>query len=358
MLTFIAEYPDESNIRDGMMLRIKEIDGKYEQFERIYLDISLIRKRRNKEKVKLVSSHLKVYYLNFFLDFILIYKLLKATERIYIQALYNYIKVLVFVNFVFPNKEVVLDLHGAIPEELFYNGRRLYSAFYNWVERKAFKRVNHFIHVTHAMKLHFKNKYPETTRSKHKDYILGIFTSLDTEIDSIKLQEIKNELHWDPSQVWIIYSGGTQQWQNVSLMLETIKKLSELNYRYLFLTGHLNVMRQMIDQAGLSNKIKLVSVDPEDLKYYYSLANYGMVLRDSNLVNKVSNPTKLSEYLAFGITPIVLDPEVGDYFSMGYEYLTLKDLTTQLRNIKSYKNKELFNSYFSQMNAVKLPFIN
>jgi hypothetical protein len=358
MLTFIAEYPDDSNIRDGMMLRIKEIDVKYEQFDRIYLDISLVRKRRNKDRIKQISSNLKVYYLNFFSDFSLIYKLLKDSERIYIQAIYNYIKVLVFINVIFKSKDVALDLHGAIPEELLYNKRRLYSSFYNWVEKMAFKRTNHFIHVTRAMKLHFKVKYPEAIRSKYHDYVLGIFTTLNAEVDTIKLDELKKELFWDPSQVWIIYSGGTQQWQNVSLMLETIKKMPDLNYRYLFLTGHLNVMRVMIEHTGLSNKIKLVSVAPDDLKYYYSLAHYGMILRDSTIVNKVSNPTKLSEYLAFGITPIVLNPDVGDYFAMGYDYITLEDLTTQLKCVKSIKNKELFNSYIAQMNAVKLPFMN
>ena len=76
------------------------------------------------------------------------------------------------------------------------------------------------------------------------------------------------------------------------------------------------------------------------------------------LFNKVSNPTKLSEYLAFGITPIVLNPDVGDYFAMGYDYITLEDITTQLKCVKSIKNKELFNSYIAQMNAVKLPFMN
>jgi hypothetical protein len=357
MLTFIAEYPDDSNIRDGMMLRIKEIDVKYEQFDRIYLDISLIRKRRNKDRIKQITSNLKVYYLNLFLDFSLIYQLLRDSEKIYIQAIYNYVKVLIFVNFVFQDKEVALDLHGAIPEELFYNRRPLYGSFYNWVERMAFKRANHFIHVTHAMKSHFLAKYPELTRSNYNDYVLGIFTSLDTEVDPIKQDEVKQELFWDPSQVWIIYSGGTQQWQNVSLMLETIKKMPELNYRYLFLTGHLNVMQEMIDYAGVSNKIKLISVAPDVLKYYYSMAHYGMVLRDSNIVNRVSNPTKLSEYLAFGITPIVLDQEVGDYFSMGYEYITLEDFATHLKCIKSIRNIELFKSYISQMKAVKLPFM-
>ncbi len=356
MLTFIAEYPTDETIRDGMMIRIKEIDTKYAHFNRCYLDISLIRKRKNAGKATVVSNQLTIYHLNFFLDFFKLYRLISNSEKIYVQTIFNYVKVLVFINILIRNKTVALDLHGAIPEELAYQGRKLQSKFYSLVEKYAFQRVNHFIHVTHAMKAHFLTKYPSQKRTKFKDYVLGIFTTLDVKPEEVLMEKVKKELAWESSQVWIIYSGGTQQWQNMSLMLETIKKINEPNYRFLFLSGQYNTMCNLVKEAGLQQVVKVFSVSPDALKEYYSLAHYGFVLRDTTVVNKVSNPTKLSEYLAFGITPIVLEPRIGDYFEMDYEFIQIANFTQSLKPHKSLKNQNIFKNYVDGMNAVILPF--
>lgn len=58
----------------------------------------------------------------------------------------------------------------------------------------------------------------------------------------------------------------------------------------------------------------------------YQTAHYGFVLRDDITVNNVACPTKLVEYLQYGILPILLTPNIGDFAARGMEYLPLEDL--------------------------------
>lgn len=359
MLTFIAEYPSEANIRDGMMIRIKEIDNKYKNFDRIYLDISFFRPRKNFGKPIVMSEYLTVYHLNFFKDFFKIYSLLSKSQNIYVQALYNYVKILIYLHCFLPNKRVALDLHGAIPEELAYNKSKNQSQFYNLIEKFAFKRVNHFIHVTRTMQKHFIGKYPLAFRQKNmKEYVLGIFTTYNSQMNENLLEQIKVRIKWEENQIWFVYSGGVQDWQNIPLMIQIVKGLKNPNYRFLFLSGSPEVIEVLVRKESLTERILVKSVDPNELKEYYSLAHYGFVLRNKNIVNQVSNPTKLSEYLAYGIIPIVLEASIGDYLEMGYEYIGLGQLSESLNPKKSTKNQIVYQDYINSMQKVELPFFN
>ena len=48
----------------------------------------------------------------------------------------------------------------------------------------------------------------------------------------------------------------------------------------------------------------------------------GLVLRDDSAVNRVACPTKLAEYLYFGLIPVVRSPRLGDFEELGYAYVT------------------------------------
>jgi hypothetical protein len=57
----------------------------------------------------------------------------------------------------------------------------------------------------------------------------------------------------------------------------------------------------------------------------YSAADFGFIVRDKSPVNGVACPTKLIEYLCYGVIPIVELVEIGDFAAYGYEYVSLAD---------------------------------
>ncbi|MFV4812096.1 glycosyl transferase family 2, partial [Escherichia coli] len=64
MILFIADFPTEENIRDGMFQRISAIDSLTQNKERVYLNISF---RKNTKRKISVYDTCKVENLNYFL---------------------------------------------------------------------------------------------------------------------------------------------------------------------------------------------------------------------------------------------------------------------------------------------------
>ena len=60
----------------------------------------------------------------------------------------------------------------------------------------------------------------------------------------------------------------------------------------------------------------------EDLPAVYEAADLGLILRDDSPVNRVACPTKLAEYLFFGLIPVVRSPRLGDFQELGYAFIT------------------------------------
>ena len=60
----------------------------------------------------------------------------------------------------------------------------------------------------------------------------------------------------------------------------------------------------------------------EELCAVYGTADFGLILRDESPVNRVSCPTKLVEYLLFGLIPVVRSPHIGDFHRLGFAYVT------------------------------------
>jgi hypothetical protein len=142
----------------------------------------------------------------------------------------------------------------------------------------------------------------------------------------------------------VIYSGNCQKWQNIDLMLEVIKKNRCKHLEYIILTGEPSVFEEKMQKVGIIKNlwnISVLSVKPFELPQYYNKAHYGFILRDDIAVNQVANPTKMLEYLNFGIIPIVKSPQIGDFASLGYDYLLYSSFRTELEPQKSRKNVDV-----------------
>jgi len=129
-------------------------------------------------------------------------------------------------------------------------------------------------------------------------------------------------------------------------MCACIKNNLHESYKYYILTGNLSEMESIFSTRGLypNPKIEILSLSPEELKRYYVKAHYGFILRDDVVVNRVACPTKMIEYLNYGMIPVVLSPFVGDFDEMGYEYVKLSDFNAENKPAKSLKNVKIIKN--------------
>jgi glycosyltransferase involved in cell wall biosynthesis len=305
MILFISNYPDKEGEKDGMMQRVVAVDRHFADRERVYLGIRFFGNlRRRMEKL---SDKWSVHKVNFFLHFVLILRLAFRARGIYVHSIHNGFRALPL----YLCGNIITDLHGVFPEELGYYGKKTASALYGVIERIATRRSRAVIVVTDAMADHL--------RAKYGDFPAAIYTIPIFDDFSIG----RKEMGGASDTLVAIYSGGSQKWQNIDLMMEAMAR-SRHNYSFVVLTPDVPFFERKAAEYGLAGRVKVLTVRKSDVYEHYLRADLGFVLRDDSVVNRAACPTKLVEYLACGVIPIVLQPNIGDFSRRGYAWIGLE----------------------------------
>lgn len=335
MILFLSRYPQtDTEFRDGFFQRVASIDQFFLDDERVYLCISPFKNW----KKKISKNGLRVEIsCNFFMHFFLIISLFNKASLVYIQSIYNALYAIFFICIF--KKYYVLDLHGVVPEELEMQNKKLHTFIFSKIEKILFKKVNVCVAVTNKMVKHYELKY------SNSNCFYIVYAILPSHLKNIHYDFNENE------SVEIIYSGNMQSWQNIDLMLDAIKLNLGRKINFTILTGELENFTKLLEKYQIDkDSITMRSVKPNELARYYKKSNYGFILRDDILVNTVACPTKIIEYLSFGIIPIVLSPKIGDFEDLGYEYISINQLHDNLEIKKSLKNIEVSKNIFENNN--------
>lgn len=303
MILFICPEPTPDNERDGLVQRVKAIDSAFEQEERTILSLSFTGnlRRRSYQRTPL----LRVEYLNVMLHWLRIARMARGASAVYVHTCNHALRILPLY---FLLRNIVTDLHGALVEEIAMEGKRFASWRYRYIERVVVKRSTALVYVTRALKTHIEKKYGYL---KASSWIIPIFSKLPA-----PPQEITKNADT------VIYAGGLQPWQCIDDMLAASTKVQD-RLKFLFLTGDPETLRLKTSAAGLN--VRIESVPWSELPNYYARAAMGFVLRDETIVNVVACPTKLVEYLHFGVIPIVKLEQIGDFSLHGYRYIRVDD---------------------------------
>lgn len=331
-ILFIAEYPNEQNIKDGMIQRIKAIDSEFRDVRRTYLHFDFKKYCFPKFENRINT---RVIRLNFFTGIPIAIYYLISYKNIYIHSVYNCEKIFWF--FLLKSKLITIDVHGSVPEELEYYGKPRKSKWLQKVEKRFFSHAQKIICVSNQMKNFYLSKYPNINPQVLIKPIVP--TNVVHAICNADVEKLKKELNISNDKTVFIYSGNLQKWQNFELTLDTIVKNDRPNYHYIFLSKECDRVAALVKNTPIpSQRLTIRSVSPELLSNYYALANYGFILRDNHILNKVAAPTKLLEYLYFGITPIVKYEDIGDASLMNYEHISYDNVGEYLQPVKSKKN--------------------
>lgn len=201
---------------------------------------------------------------------------------------------------------LVVDVHGIVPEEEALYGNEAASAFYEDVERMVWKRASGVITVTRAMGRHLETKHG--LRDK-EHFVLPVFEGRTCRTPR------RPRLREPPT---VIYSGGAQRWQCIDDMVGLIRQsLNRANW--VILSNDVAAFEERLRREGLSEHVRVLCADKDGLEDHYRKADFGVVLRLPIAVNRVSCPTKLVEYMRFGLVPIVKFDKLGDFREFGYQ---------------------------------------
>lgn len=296
-IIFVAPNPANQETHEGFLHRVIEIDNLFDGWEKVYLEDI----KQNKIAEELKES-----------DVIYVHSIYQADKIRYLYRMYG--------------KKIITDLHGVVPEEEMYMGNPMRSKYFSGVEEDVFKYGRSFVSVTEAMKNHFCEKYKLS--KKVEWIILPIFDSFKKETPE---QHALN----------VIYAGGTQKWQNVPKIVEAINARKDISAT--ILTYDAEAFKG-VDKKNRSTPYIIKSVKSSEVGLYYSKSTFGFVIRDNTIVNRVACPTKLIEYLSYGVVPIVDNADIGDFKALGYKYLTLKDFMNDSFSLSFIKAAQIRNT--------------
>lgn len=314
MILFIAPNPHKLTQREGFLQRVMAIDLLFPNDKKLFY-----------EDLKTPKQQVEA---------------LAEASLIYVHSIYHANKILRLYPY-FANK-IITDLHGVVPEEEIVADNHEMHAVMADTEAYVFAHGKYFVAVTDAMVAHFKKKYAAAAQATW--VVLPISHGIQD------LRKRSSSVESRPENI-VVYAGGSQPWQNVDKMVEAINKAGR-RHQYLMLTHNPEAFVGI--QDALEDVVTIKSVPSAEIAAYYAKSTYGFVLRDDHVVNRVACPTKLIEYLAYGVIPVVLSESIGDFKAMGYRYVALRDFL--LKPLKPdqiaaavKQNHRVFEAYCSRI---------
>jgi hypothetical protein len=320
-ILFLNQYPTGS---DGYQVRVMSIDKVFSNYVRYYLN-----QHGTSSSIDKISD--MVYQINIpeRHDDSILNTLFIMFPNVYahsILTLRSDLKSKVFAN----AKLSILDVHGVVPEEcqLMKCSLRTINEVSN-VEKFAINHAKCIITVTEAMRHHLEQKYH--THLHQKTIVLPIIPQ-DTKPPHKSYNEVR------PT---IIYTGGSQIWQQVDKMLKFVN-IHKTKFEFIFLIDNSAQIHQKYIKLFQEKFPGIITTVSQDLIWqYYQQAHYGLILREDIIVNKVSCPTKLIEYMSHGIIPIIDSYDIGDFYKLNYKYINYNDETKL--NSATYQEYVKFN---------------
>lgn len=316
---FLAPYPDVENERDGFARRVAAIDSLFAERNKLYTTLSWTRK--GKPFYRKVDNNTTVLALSAYNPIEILFFLLLSllAGDIYIHSIYWLDGVTRRTLLYLPIVRKTLDLHGAVPEE----ARILFardSSRYERIEELAVRHCDRLVAVSKAMRKHMLRKYPFLSEGR-----FIILPQCGEDAAAFSTEHDARDETYRQGRIEVVYAGGLQPWQQIESMFDVIAEMPD-RARWLIYTPEPERARRLI--AGRVKDLRCVTVDsaaPEEMPAIYSRCHFGFVLREDNVVNNVSCPTKLMEYIRLGIIPVLNSPHIGDFEDMSLRYISLED---------------------------------
>lgn len=281
---------------------------------------------------------------------------LKNAEWVYLRSPLMFLRFFIYRKRKSFSFKLFYDFRGLVHEESFMRNRnkiRRYVLFQ--LEKFAYKYADY----VGAVSVNMKNVIENLFRSKSRVYVTPCCIS---EVKGKNKSGGKGEINF-------VYVGGLSSWQCFDEILKLYRSISNN------IPSTLTIISKQIELAKL--KVKDAQVTEVEYKTMSQqevtkdLINYdfGFLLRENILLNRVASPIKFLEYTSSGVIPII-SRNVGDFSEevvknkigivldnnneFNYcELLRLRDDAEIYGKLKSFSEKYTWDNYVSNHPLVK-----
>ena len=208
------------------------------------------------------------------------------------------------------------------------------------LEKDVVLNADYRIAVSNNLLEYWKQEYGYTS---HKHVVIPctlnkVFENID--LNSEIIASKRKSLNMHSTDIVFVYSGSIAGWQSFDLLYKFISPIlkSFPNSKLLFLSDRDSNIVKLEDE--FPNRILQKRVSPQNVPEYLMIADYGLLIREQSVTNKVASPVKFPEYLSCGLK-IIISENLGDYS----EFVS--------KNQCGYLHKDFQNEQFSSLSAEK-----
>lgn len=196
-------------------------------------------------------------------------------------------------------KNIFIWFQGIAPEESYIKHRNYIKYYFlNILEYRALKKSRFNFFVSNEMKKHFESKYKLTF--KYNSYY--IMPCYNTEIHKDSFYSNYDKYRDN----YFAYVGSLSIWQGFRKVVKIYKKIEQMNItstKLFVFTKEIEKAKNIMKDYSIENFI-VDYLPPEKLHKNLANIKFGFIIRNKDIVNKISTPTKISTYIGNGVIPI------------------------------------------------------
>lgn len=181
------------------------------------------------------------------------------------------------------------------------------------LEQKAIRKSDGILAISNALIAYWKETYGFDTPEKVQVIPCTLAQSHEKPLMNDSDRTALRKQHGiDPNHTLLVYSGSAAGWQSFETLFDQLARLlqEQPHIRVLLMSPIESLAGTALEP--FTDRVLLKWVAPDAVSDYLAMADYGILLRESAVTNRVASPTKFGEYLAAGLH-VLISPEIGDY---------------------------------------------
>jgi hypothetical protein len=185
------------------------------------------------------------------------------------------------------------------------------EAINNW-EKKSVINSDYRISVSSELVNYWNERYGYN-QNKHVVIPCTLNSGFKaTALNESVIKKIRGEFNFDDNDIVLAYAGSTAGWQSFDMLKSILENVltENKNCKVLFLSQNDKNVEQL--QKEFPVRILQKFVKHYEVTNILMACDYGILIREQSVTNKVASPTKFAEYLSAGLA-VLISENIGDY---------------------------------------------
>jgi hypothetical protein len=245
-------------------------------------------------------------------------------------------------------KKVVHDGRAAVKAEIEeYNitgGNEQLNKDFCEAEQQAVMKSDFNIAVSHQLVKYWQQEF----NYHAKNHVVIPCTLTNSTNENLNLVEKQQK-----NTVKIVYAGGTSGWQSFEKVVDLLRDLlqRQSNVNVLFLIQEHEAVDGLI--SSFPDRCERMFVAHEQVHSILQSCDYGILIRDKKVTNRVASPVKFAEYLSAGLS-VLISEGVGDFSEFVTKHqcgIIIHDAIPELQPLSEEEkrhNRTLCHQHFSK----------